>query len=253
MGDTTSIDWTDSTFNAWMGCTKVSAGCQHCYAESFVRGRMGKQLWGQDSPRQVTSEANWRKPLAWNRAAQRSSQRRRVFCGSLMDWADDHPTAEATRPPLWDLILRTPWLDWQLLTKRAERISACLPDEWGDGYPNVWLGVTVEDDAYTWRATELARIPAVVRFVSYEPAIGPVPSLELTGIDWLICGGESGPGYRAFDPQWARDAEAICRQQGVAFFFKQAGGPRSGMGAELDGRVVQEFPMPRVRELVEEK
>lgn len=245
MSDSTIIAWTDHTFNAWMGCTKVSPGCANCYAERLTRDRMGLRLWGMKSPRQVTSAANWRKPVAWNRSADQDGQRRMVFCGSLMDWAEDHPTAEATRPRLWELIRRTPWLDWQLLTKRAERIRQCLPDDWGRGYANAWLGVTIEDDRYTWRAMELATVPAVVRFVSYEPAIGPAPSLDLTGIDWLICGGESGPGYRVFDPQWARDVERLCRENDTAFFFKQSSGWRTELGTELDGRVVKEYPRPR--------
>jgi len=228
-----------------MGCDKISSGCLNCYAERLTQDRMGLHLWGAESERRVTSAANWAKPLSWNLQAQRGGQRRKVFCGSLMDWAEDHPTAAATRGRLWDLIRATPWLDWQLLTKRAERIRDCLPEDWADGYGNVWLGVTVEDDRYVWRASELAQIPAVVRFVSYEPAIGPVPNLDLAGIDWLICGGESGPKHRPFDPQWARDVEAQCRASGTAFFFKQSAGWRTELGTELDGRTVKEYPIPR--------
>lgn len=245
MAENTIIAWTDHSWNAWMGCSKVSPGCANCYAERLTRDRMGLRLWGSKSPRQVTSQTNWKKPLAWNREAQLFGERRKVFCGSLMDWAEDHPTANAARPRLWDLVLQTPMLDWQLLTKRAERIRECLPDDWSDGYDNVWLGVTIENDAYTWRALELAAIPAVVRFVSYEPAIGPIPSIDLTDIDWLIVGGESGPGFRTFNPQWARDAEMMCRKHGTAFFFKQSSGWRTELGTELDGRTVKEYPTPK--------
>lgn len=245
MSDSTIIAWTDHTFNAWMGCAKISPGCANCYAERLTRDRMGLRLWGSGAARQVTSVGNWRKPIQWNASAVADGRRRKVFCGSLMDWAEDHPTCTDVRPRLWDLIRATPALDWQLLTKRADRIRECLPDDWRDGYANCWLGVTIEDDRQTWRALELATIPSVVRFVSYEPAIGPVPSLELTDIDWLICGGESGPGYRLFDPQWARDAETLCRQSGTAFFFKQSSGWRTELGVELDGRVVKEYPTPR--------
>lgn len=246
MSESTIIAWTDHTFNAWMGCAKISVGCANCYAERLTRDRMGLQLWGPQATRQVTSSANWRKPLQWNRQAATAGQRRKVFCGSLMDWSEDHPTAAATRPRLWELIRATPNLDWQLLTKRTERIKECLPRDWEHGYQNVWLGTTIEDDRYTWRARELAEIPAAVRFVSYEPALGPLPSLNLDGIDWLICGGESGPGYRIFDQQWARDVEAACRESNTAFFFKQSSGWRTEMGTELDGRIIKEYPVPRV-------
>ncbi len=242
MADATIIAWTDRSFNAWMGCQKVSPGCAHCYAETLTRNRMGRHLWGPGAPRQVTSAANWRKPLAWEREAQALGRPLMVFCGSLMDFAEDHPTAAATLPQLWDLVRRTPNLSWQLLTKRADRIAECLPDDWGAGWPNVWLGTSIESDAYASRADALRSIPARVRFISYEPALGPLDSLDLTGIDWLIMGGESGSGYREMRVEWARQMRKRCRAAGVAFFFKQSAAPRTEMGTTLDGETVREYP-----------
>lgn len=247
MGDKTAISWTDHTFNPVMGCAKVSPGCRNCYAETLLSGRMGRPgLWGRRAARQVTSEANWRKPLKWNREARTAEVRRRVFCGSLCDWAEDHPVANAARSRLWSLIAKTDGLDWLLLTKRSERIAECLPAEWGPhGWPNVWLGVSIETNAYALRADHLRLIPSVVRFVSYEPALGPLDALDLTGIDWLIYGGESGPRYREDDLAWARAMRAKCRAAKTAFFFKQSAAIRPGMGTSLEGETIQEYPSPR--------
>jgi protein gp37 len=140
---------------------------------------------------------------------------------------------------------RTPNLDWLILTKRAGRIAAKLPQDWGDGWPNVWLGVSIENHEFAWRADALRNIPAVVRFISYEPALGPLDELSLEGIDWVIFGGELGPGYRAMDLQWASDMRDRCAAAGVAFFLKQVSGPRNGMGEDALGQVIHEYPTPR--------
>ena len=250
MASKTLIAWTDATFNAWMGCTKVSAGCDHCYAETLTKNRMGIEVWGKDATRQVTTTANWRKPIAWNREAAEAGERRRVFCGSLMDWAEAHPIANASRPKLWRLIRETPWLDWLLLTKRSGRIARCLPDDWGEGYPNVWLGTSIEDMRVAFRADHLRAVPAVIRFISYEPALGPLDDLNLTGIHWLLYGGESGPGYRGEgvfdDPHaWARAMRYRCLKAGTTFFFKQSAAPRTEMGTEIDGETVRKWPRGR--------
>jgi len=242
----TIIAWTDHTFNPWMGCEKVSAGCAHCYAETLTKNRMGLSLWGPNSRRQVT-KSPWNNVRQWNAAASAAGVRRRVFCASLCDVFEDHPTANATRPRLWDVIRECTALDWQLLTKRPERIAGELPEDWGDGWDHVWLGTSIENNAVVHRADHLRNIPAAVRFVSYEPALGPLDALELTGIDWVIVGGESGPGYRRFDHQWARDLETRCQVHGTAFFFKQSAAPRTEMGITLDGRIVREYPEPRRR------
>lgn len=265
MGDVTKIAWTDRTFNPWMGCTKVSAGCTHCYAETLTTVRMGLRVWGPRAQRQVT-KSPWQNVRKWDREARAGAvgadgQRGRllVFTGSLMDVFEDRPEVEAARRDMWDLIRSSPGLHFQLLTKRPENIRRFLPASWGEGWPNVWLGTSIEDMRVAVRADVLREIPAVVRFISFEPALGPLDDLDLTGIDWLIYGGESGPGFRPEgtpgNPKvWARRMRARCRAAGVAFFHKQSSAPRTEMGIELDGEIVREFPAPRgaLRELSEE-
>jgi len=246
MAESSIIAWTDNTFNPWMGCVKVSPGCAHCYAETLTKNRMGLHLWGAKAARQVTSPSNWKKPVAWNCEAERDGQRKRVFCASLCDVMEDHPTAAATRPRLWDLIRSTPWLDWQLLTKRPENYAGNLPADWGDGWPNVWLGTSIESNEYLGRADILRQVPATVRFISYEPALGPLTDIDLSGIDWLIVGGESGSNFRLMDHAWARDARAKCGAAGTAFFFKQSSAYRTEMGIELDGQIVRNYPQRRI-------
>ena len=168
-----------------------------------------------------------------------------VFVGSLMDWAEDRADLVEPRERLWALIRACPHLWFQLLTKRPENIVGMLPDDWSVGYPNVWLGTSIEDMRVAERADALRSIPAVVRFISYEPALGSLNDLDLDGIDWVIYGGESGSGFRAEDKQWARDMHSKCNQSGAAFFHKQSSGYRTETGIELDGRIVREFPTPR--------
>jgi len=235
VSEETKIAWTDRTFNAWIGCAKWSSGCTNCYAERLARERLMLDVWGPDARRQVTAASNWAKPRRWNREAQASGRTIKIFCGSLMDWCEDNEQLIEPRARLWRLIRETPCLTWQLLTKRAERIAQCLPADWGKGWPHVWLGATIEGNRYVKRANDLRKIPVAVRFVSYEPAIAPLDKINLKGIDWLIFGGESGPGYRPCDMQWARDIRARCEAAGVAFFFKQSAAPRTDMGIELDG------------------
>ena len=228
-----------------MGCRKVSEGCRNCYAETLTKNRMGIQVWG-NGPRQVT-KAPWQNVVKWNNAAVRDGQRRKVFCASLCDLFEDHPVANDTRPRVWELIRRSFNLDWQLLTKRPENIERMLPEGWPDNFEHVWLGTTIEDMRVAKRADYLRSIPATVRFISYEPALGPLDDLNLDGIDWVIYGGESGPGYRAEDKDWARSMHRKCGEEGVAFFHKQSAGIRTEMGIELDGKIVREFPTPRLQ------
>jgi protein gp37 len=136
-------------------------------------------------------------------------------------------------------------MHFQVLTKRPERIADNLPSDWGQGWPNVWLGTSIEDMRVAGRADYLRKIPAAVRFVSYEPALGSLADLDLTGLDWVIYGGESGPGYRPENKDWAREMHRKCSASGVAFFHKQSAGHRTEMGIELDGKIVREFPLPR--------
>lgn len=266
MSARTGIEWTDHTFNIAWGCMKVSPGCQHCYADTLSR-RYGHNVWGpaKTTPRRTFGEKHWREPVLWNRAAEKAGERRRVFCCSMCDVFEDHPTIDAERAKLWPLIRATPWLDWQLLTKRPERIAANLPDDWGNGYPNVWLGTSVESQEYTDRIPPLLAVPAVVHFLSCEPLLERIDIRQhLVGheehgvghtvgacigwtppLDWIICGGESGPKARPMAIDWARDLQRQCADAGVAFFLKQLGGVRDKRGhldAVLDGVRYVEMP-----------
>jgi protein gp37 len=241
MGEKTAIAWTDHTFNPVLGCAKISEGCRNCYAEAQAK-RYGWNVWG-DSPRRITSDGNWKIPIRWNLTAE-EGRPHRVFCGSMCDIFEDHPTVTEARERLWSLIRQTPCLHWQLLTKRVERIKDSLPEDWGAGYPNVWIGTTIESNDYKQRADYLREVPAMVRFISYEPAIGPL-QVDLAGIQWLIYGGESGAHRRGDNTDWARAMRTECQRTGTAFFFKQSSGLHPGEGIELDGAIVREFPMER--------
>lgn len=275
MATHSSIEWTDHTFNPWTGCTKISPGCDNCYAEAWSK-RSGHVVWG-NHPRKRTTEAYWRGPVMWQRRASaftaEHGRRQRVFCASLAD-VFDNKVEPQWRADLFALIRETPSLDWQLLTKRPQNIAKMLPEDWGPaGYHNVWLGFTAEDQMrFDQRKRFIAAIPAAVWFVSYEPAIGALRlSKSDPKPDWLIVGGESGHGARPMNPQWARDVINDCRQSGVAPFLKQwgaygnnplvAGGSylieeakaldvHGKGGGMLDGRMIREFPSGR--EAVEE-
>ena len=227
MADQTEIAWTDSTFNPWIGCTKISPGCDNCYAATLA-ARYGWVRWGKH-PRHRTSEANWKKPRTWNADGPRfrsvHGRRRRVFCASLADVFDNRAPKE-WRADLFALIRATPELDWQILTKRPQNMPKMLPADWADGYSNVWLGTTSEDEKhYRMRWPVLSEIPAVRRFISYEPALGSLGELAITDTlpDWIISGGESGPFARVMNPLWAYQVRDQCKALGVAFFHKQWG------------------------------
>lgn len=227
MAENTLIAWTDKTLNLWMGCNKVSEGCRNCYAATLTKNRMGLSLWGLKAKRQET-KGPWQNVKKWEREAAAGAvgnlgpgQPTLVFLGSLMDWAEDRRDLDPIRVRMWELIRKSPHLTFQMLTKRPENIPNCLPPDWGEGYPNVWLGTTIEDNRVKHRADALRAVNARHRFISYEPAIGPANEVDLTGIDWVICGGESGPGYRPMDMQWARDIRDRCVAAGIAYFHKQ--------------------------------
>lgn len=241
MSDYTSIAWTDSTANFWMGCTKVSAGCTHCYAETLTTGRMGLHVWGKDAERKPVQSV-WGNIAKWNAEARAAGFPRKVFVMSLGDFFEDRSELDLIRKSAWFTMQRAEHCIFQVLTKRPENIARMLPGDWGQGYRNVWLGATIENNAVAKRADFLRAVPAVVRFVSYEPAIGPVDQLNLSGIHWLICGGESGPGYRQWDLAWVRSIRDRCKKEGVAFFFKQSPAPRTGQGETLDGQTIREYP-----------
>jgi protein gp37 len=268
MGQNSKIEWCDHTFNPWIGCQKVSPGCDHCYAEAMMDHRYRRVQWGPHGARQRTSKENWKKPLNWNADARNfckeHGHRPRVFCASLAD-VFDNKVETSWRDDLFDLIRKCNKLDWLVLTKRPENIARMLPPDWRDGYPNVWLGTTAEDQSrFDLRWKRLKIVPAVIRFISYEPALGPV-RLPSSGSlpDWLISGGESGAGARELKPQWVRNVIADCRSYGVAPFHKQWGSYHNnplvveeGMtarevrnldsdgkgGGMVDGELVREFP-----------
>lgn len=269
-----AIEWTDHTFNPWIGCAKVSPGCANCYAAAQDAFRKWTpQGWGRGKPRKRTSAANWREPLKWDALAAADAgpgdyrSRPKVFCASLADWLD--PEVElAWRHDLLNLIRACPNLDWLLLTKRPqfwrdmmEQAADCgsdVADSWADGRApaNVWIGATVEDQCRAdERIPQLLEIPARVRFLSCEPLLEPVnlpleyaeplgaTKPELPGIHWVICGGESGPKARPMQPEWARSLRDQCQAAEVPFFFKQWGGVnKKAAGCKLDGREWQEFP-----------
>lgn len=226
MGANSEIAWTDHTFNPWWGCVRVSPGCQHCYAETFAK-RTGNAVWGVDAPRRVFGDKHWAEPLKWNAAAARAGKSARVFCASMADVFENRRDLDVWRERLWNLIDATPSLDWLLLTKRPQNIRNLVPSDWlRDPRDNVWLGTTAEDQQRAdERIPALLDVPASVRFVSAEPLIAPVTlGVELRmGLDWLIVGGESGPGARAMDYQWATRLRDECEEAGIWFFYKQGG------------------------------
>jgi protein gp37 len=237
MSDATIIAWTEHTWNPWRGCDKISPGCAHCYMFTAQR------RYGRD-PEVVVRTTTWDAPTKWERAAAAEGRRALVFTCSWSDWF--HETADPWRPEAWALVKACPHLHFQILTKRHERIVDHLPPDWGpDGYPNVWLGVSIENDRYVHRADTLRQIPAVVRFISAEPLLGPLPSLALTGIDWLIVGGESGGGFRPMDLDWVRALRVQAQATRTAFFFKQSAALITETGIRLDGRIVRAYPTPR--------
>lgn len=235
MSTGSTIEWTDHTFSPWWGCSRVSPACCFCYADGTAR-RWGNELWRRKGPRRIVAESTWRNPLKWNRAAEKSGQPLKVFCASMGDVFEIHPVAEvnaqldAARVRLWSLIEQTPWLIWQLLTKRPENVAELAP--WSQEWPvNVWVGTSVEDNR---RAAEripvLLRINADTLFLSCEPLLEDVDlSSWFNGAsserrpDWVIAGGESGPKARPTHPAWARSLRDQCRSAKVPFFFKQWG------------------------------
>lgn len=230
MAKNSSIEWTDHTFNPWWGCSKVSPGCEHCYAETWSK-RLGLKVWGGSQERRFFSDKHWKEPLKWNADARDDHSRKRVFCASMADVFESRSELNEWRDRLWSLIPETPWLDWLLLTKRPQNILAMVP--WHTEWPsNVWIGTTVEDQK---RADErlpiFLKIPARTRFLSCEPLIGPVDlsawttrrSKDLLSIDWVIAGGESGPHSRPMYPSWARTLRDQCQSARIPFHFKQWG------------------------------
>lgn len=252
MAETTTIAWTDSTFNPWMGCMKVGPGCDHCYAEALMDSRWHRVRWGSGQPRVRTSAANWLQPLRWQQQhaafAHSHGRRRRVFCASLADVFDNEAPPE-WRAELFDLIARTPDLDWLLLTKRVGNVPRLLaaPDMPPGGLPpNVWLGATVVNQAeYERDVGKLLAVPASVRFLSVEPMLGPLATgTELAALSWVIVGGESGRGARPIQAEWVQALQQQCGERDVPFFFKQWGGVTAAAGGcSLNGVELKAWPL----------
>ncbi len=227
MAENTSISWARHTFNGWIGCTKVSPACKFCYAERDWDKRFHRVTWGPKGKRSLTGDDNWNKPLAWNRAAAAAGERHSVFCNSLSDWMDDHPSIKPEwHARLWQLILATPHLDWLPLTKRPENWEQFIPF-FDMPVANVRLGISIEDQE---RADICAPYLKAAHdagwntFVSYGPACGPVDwDALLPHIGWLVAEGESGPQARPSHPQWFRQARDACARHGVPYHHKQNG------------------------------
>ena len=239
MGKDSKIEWTHHTFNPWWGCSKVSPGCENCYADSLSK-RYGHQIWGPSAPRRFFGDKHWNEPVKWNKAAIEHHYRYRVFCASMADVFEDREDLKPHRARLFELIEDTPHLDWLLLTKRPENIAHLMR---GPIPGNVWLGTSAEDQKrWDQRVPVLLDIPATVRFVSAEPLLGPI-NMRGMNPEWLIVGGESGSKSRPMDLDWVRWLREQCRAV-TPFFFKQIGGRnKAAAGRELDGRTYSEIPL----------
>ncbi len=234
MAQGSSIEWTEATWNPVTGCTKISAGCKHCYAE-----RMAKRLKAMGVPQYrngfklTLQPQSLELPLKWR-------QPKRIFVNSMSDLFHEDVPFEFIEK-VFDVMNRCPQHTFQILTKRPEIAAEFAPQfKWT---PNIWMGTSVEDERVLWRIKHLREIRAKVRFLSLEPLIGPMPNLPLRGIHWVIVGGESGPKARPMNSDWVRDIRCKCAQQNVPFFFKQWGGTQKcRTGRTLDGREWNEMP-----------
>lgn len=252
MGEKTNISWTHHTYNAVWGCTRVSPGCDNCYAAD-LDARWGGSHWGKKVPRREFGDAHSREPLKWEGEAANANEPRYVFCGSMCDVMDDE-WPDGTRERLWTLIDATPHLTWQLLTKRPHRYERYLPAN-GFSHGNVWLGTSTENQQfYDVRWPILRRVAlalSLVSFISYEPALGPISILtgrsDASASDypnWMIAGSESGPKRRPAETQWYEKLRDECSALGVSFFMKQLGARTPEQGAALipASLLIRQFP-----------
>ncbi len=233
MGKTTGISWTMRTFNPWRGCKKVSPGCDNCYMFT-------EQIRYNLDPTVITRTKTWSQPKRWQKPLTGTNKKEMVFTCSWSDFFIQN--ADPWRPDVWKIIKDTPNLIYQILTKRPKLISTRLPEDWGDGYPNVALGVSIESADYVNRADDLRKVPARWRFISAEPLLGSIKGLDLKDIHWLIAGGESGSNFREMNLDWAREARDLCLENKVPFFFKQDSAFLPGQNNVLDGRTWEEWP-----------
>lgn len=231
----TGVQWADRSLGFWFGCLKVSQGCRNCYAARAMK-RYGKKF------EILTKAKGFNKPLRWKGPA-------RIFVNPWSDFFLDEAFDRGWVDQAWEIIRRTPDLTYMVLTKRADNIKDMLPDDWDweNGWDNVWLGVSIENDDSLWRLEFLDAVAAKVKFVSYEPALEYVDFTTYSpAIDWLIAGGESGPGYRPANPHWFRRVQADCFKNEIPFFFKQFGGTKKVDGAwggcKLDGKIWHQLP-----------
>jgi protein gp37 len=275
MAENSKIEWTHHTFNTHWGCTKVSPGCDNCYAEN-TGNRFGVS-WGAGAPRKTMSDSYWKQPIKWNKRAGEKGVRERVFCASMAD-VFDNEAPEGVRERLWQLIKETPHLDWLIVTKRIGNVPVMLGELNGDfcnkSLPNnVWLGISVCTQKEADRdIPKLLDIPAKVRFLSIEPLLEHIdltsikalngikvnslvngfagiingPYMEWNKIDWVIVGGESGHNARPVHPEWVRSLRDQCHQAGVAFLFKQWGEWQPVNQGELNvcGTDIKRFSFP---------
>ncbi|MYC74732.1 phage Gp37/Gp68 family protein [Candidatus Poribacteria bacterium] len=238
------IEWTESTWNPVRGCTRVSEGCRFCYAERIAARFSGKGMAYEGFAENTKAGPQWTRevrlipellnePLKWKKP-------RRIFVNSMSDLF--HEKIEfADIQKIFSVMEKAHWHQFQVLTKRSERLLKFSPElPWS---PNVWMGVSVEDNSVVHRIDELRQTGAQIKFLSLEPLLGALPNLALEGIDWVIVGGESGPGARRMEKEWVIDIRDQCADANVLFFFKQWGGRRkSKTGRELDGQTYDEMP-----------
>jgi protein gp37 len=235
LGDKSSIEWTDASWNPTTGCTKVSPGCKNCYAQrlAFRLQKMGNPKYRNGFKFTVQRDA-LDLPLHWK-------EPRKIFVNSMSDLFHE-------RMPFnylvgcFEVMKKANWHIYQILTKRPERMQEFV-EAYGEIPEHIWLGTSCEMSLYKKRIAILQNIDVKTRFISFEPLIGPIGKVDLSGISWAIAGGESGPSHRPISPDWVREIRDQCKKQGVAFFFKQWGGhtPKAG-GRELDGRTWDEYP-----------
>jgi protein gp37 len=237
VGQNSAIEWTEATWNPVTGCDKVSPGCKHCYAERMARRlramgqanyRNGFELTLQ--PHTLELPLRWKKPQT-------------IFVNSMSDLFHEDVPSEYVRA-VFSIMRKASWHRFQVLTKRADRLLELNPSI--DWTRNIWMGVSIENNKYVPRADALKKTGAHVKFLSLEPLLGPLPSLQLDGINWVIAGGESGPGARVMEPEWVTTIRNHCVSAGVPFFFKQWGGVnKKRAGRLLEGRAWNELPVVR--------
>lgn len=237
MATNSAIEWTEATWNPVTGCDKLSPGCAHCYAERMARRLKAMGTHNYRNGFEVTLQPQMLEvPLTWRKS-------KRIFVNSMSDLFHEYVPASFIHD-VFDVMRRAHWHQYQILTKRSERLME-LDSSLGWA-PHIWMGVSVENHRFLHRIDHLRRTRAKVKFLSLEPLLGPLPGLNLVDIDWVIVGGESGPRARPMDPKWVKSIRDQCRSAGVAFFFKQWGGVfKSRTGRDLDGRTWDEMPASR--------